>query len=189
MAEEFGAPELQKDRVEAATKVMGIFDRHFRGPQGSHIGTVLSAAAWLTGTSLYRSFGYEHQPEPGTVVLSEIANVEGPKLLNLFLFFLFQNGLRIKPDQFILETPDGYKPLKTITEIQAAHQDEYNQIMKKHGLNYVDGARSGIVVCSMLVTIHCVDKKDMDPRLAAGMVSMAVVEGTKTAPPALQSAV
>jgi hypothetical protein len=186
MAEEFGAPELQKQRVEAATKVMGIFDRHFRGPQGSHIGTVLSAAAWLTGTSLYRSFGFEPQVEPGTVVLSDKANEEGPKLLNLFLFFMYQNGLVIKPDQFILEIPDGYKPLKTITEVQEAHQEEYNAIMLSHGLDYVDGARSGIVVCSMLVDIHCVDKKDMDARLAAGMISMGIVAGTKTAPPPLK---
>lgn len=178
----FGSPILQANRVEAATEVMGIFDRHFTTSNGVHAGTVLSTAAWLAGTSLYRSFGYPQEHEPGMVILSEIANQEFPKLLNLFQFYIFQSGLPLQADQFILQIPDEHKPLKTILEIQEAHQDEYNAIMKRHGLDYLDGARAGMIVCSMVFSYHCLQRKDIDPRLGAGIISMGIVAGSKTAP-------
>jgi hypothetical protein len=180
--DDFGDPKLQQNRVNAAIKFMGTFDKHFGGPQGSHAGTVISTAAWLAGTSLYRSLGYEHQAEPGAVILSDKVNEELPKLLNLFMFFLFQNGIRLKPDQLIVETPEVHKPLKTIEQIQEEFQEEYNAIMKDHGLDYLDGARAGVVACSMLVQFHCSDRKDMDPKLAAGIVVMGITTGAKTCP-------
>lgn len=184
--EVFGSPTLQKNRVDAATEVMGIFDRHFRTPQGIHPGTVLSATSWLAGTSLYRSFGYDQETKPGTMILSEKANQEWPKLMDLFTYYMFQGGTNLKPDQFILQVPDIHKPLKTILQIQEAHQDEYNAIMKKHGLDYMDGARAGIIVCSMLFNYHCVKRQDIDPRLGAGIISTGIVTGVKTSPTPLK---
>ena len=180
--EMFGSPALQKNRADAAAEVMGIFDRHFRTPQGIHPGTVLAAAAWLAGTSLYRSFGYPQSPEPGTVMLSEKANQEFPKLLDLFTYYMFKGGTQIKPEHFILETPESLKPQKTILQIQEANQEEYNAIMKKHRLDYLDGARAGIIACAMLFNYHCVKRQDLDPRLGAGIISMGIVTGAKTAP-------
>jgi hypothetical protein len=178
----FGSPALQKNRADAATEVMGIFDRHFRTPEGIHAGTVLAAGAWLAGTSLYRSFGYPQTAEPGTVMLSEKANQAFPKLLDLFTYYMFQGGTQIKPEQFILQTPDAFQPRKTILQIQEAHQDEYNTIMKRHKLDYLDGARAGVIVCAMLFNYHCVKRKDLDPRLGAGIISMGIVTGAKTVP-------
>ena len=178
----FGSPALQKNRADAAAEVMGIFDRNFRTPQGAHPGTVLSAAAWLAGTSLYRSFGYTQNPEPGTVMLSEKANQAFPRLLDLFTYYISKGGTQIKPEHFILETPDALKPTKTILQIQEAHQDEYNAIMKKHNLGYLDGARAGIIACAMVFNYHCVKRQELDPRLGAGIISMGIVTGAKTAP-------
>jgi len=178
----FGSPALQKNRADAAAEIMGIFDRHFRTPQGTHPGTVLSAAAWLAGTSLYRSFGYAQDPEPGTGMLSEKANQAFPRLLDLFTYYMTKGGAQIKPEQFILETPEAFKPLKTILQIQEAHQAEYNAIMKKHNLDYLDGARAGIIACAMLFNYHCVKRQDLDPRLGAGIISIGIVTGVKTAP-------
>jgi len=183
----FGSPALQKNRADAAREVMGIFDRHFRTPQGIHPGTVLSAGAWLAGTSLYRSFGYAQTSEPGGVMLSEKANQALPKLLGLFTYYLAQSGTQIKQDQFILEIPEDFKPLRTLLEVQEAHQDEYNAIMKKHNLNYLDGARAGVIVCSMLFNYHCVKRQDLNPRLGAGIISMGIVTAAKTAPMPLPS--
>lgn len=185
--EMFGSPALQKNRAEAATEVLKLFDRDFRTPQGVHAGTVLSAAAWLAGTSLYRSFGYPQSPEPGTVMLSEKANREFPKLLDLFTYYMVKGGTQIKPEHFILETPESLKPRKTILQIQETHQDEYNAIMKKHNLDYLDGARAGIIACAMLFNYHCVKRQDLDPRIGAGLISMGVVTGAKTAPAPLKT--
>jgi hypothetical protein len=43
-----------------------------------HAGTVLSVAARLTGTSLYRSLNYEKNIAPDTVVLSDKVNEAWP---------------------------------------------------------------------------------------------------------------
>jgi hypothetical protein len=180
--EVFGSAALQKNRAEAATEILRIFDRHFRTPQGIHPGTVLSAAAWLAGTSLYRSFGYTQNPEPGTVMLSEKANQQVSKLLDLFTYYMLQSGTHIRPEQFILQIPEPFKPQKTLVQIQDAHQDEYNVIMKRHNLDYADGARAGVIVCSMLFNYHCVKRQDLDPRLGAGIISMGIMTGAKTAP-------
>jgi len=181
----FGSPMLQKNRVDAATEVMEIFDRNFQTPQGPHAGTALSAAGWLAGTSLYRSFGYEENHEPGTVILgmpSEKANQESQKLFNLFTYYLFQSGIPIKPEQFILQVPEEHKPLQTILQVQAAHQDEYNAIMKRHGLDYLEGARAGMIVCSMAMGYLCLTRKSIDPRIGAGIVSTSIIMGAKTTP-------
>lgn len=182
----FGSPALQRDRAEAAKEILRIFDRHFRTPQGIHPGTVLSAAAWLAGTSLYRSFGYAQNPEPGTMMLSEKANQEFPKLLDLFTYYMAQSGAQIKPEQFILQIPEAFKPQMTLLQVQEAHQDEYNAIMKRHNLDYLDGARAGVIACSMLFNYHCVKRQDLDPRLGAGIISMGIVTGAKTAPTPLK---
>jgi hypothetical protein len=178
----FGSPTLQKNRIDAATEVMEIFDRNFQTPQGPHAGTALSAAGWLAGTSLYRSFGHAQNPEPGTVMLSEKANQESQKLLNLFMYYLLQSGAQIKPEQFILQVPEAHKPLQTILQVQTAHQDEYNAIMKRHGLDYLEGARAGMIVCSMAFGYLCLRRKDIDPRIGAGIISTGIVAGAKTAP-------
>jgi hypothetical protein len=100
---------------------------------------------------------------------------------------MVKGGTQIKPEQFIIQIPEAHKPLKTILQIQEAHQDEYNAILKQHGLNYLDGARAGIIVCSMLFSYHCIKRQDLDPRLGAGIISMGIVTGAKTVPMPLKS--
>jgi hypothetical protein len=59
--------------------------------------------------------------------------------------------------------------------------------MKNHGLDYLNGARAGMMVCSMVFQYHYTVAKDIDPYIATGIVAMGVVEGAKTAPPPLGS--
>ena len=179
----FGSPELQKKRYDAAVEFLGVMQKHFLSSDGkAHAGTVLSAAAWLAGTSLYRSLNYKQNPAPGTVVLSNEVNEAGPKLIKLFMYYLERNGTHLRSDQLILDPPDQHKPLKDISQIQNEFQDQYNEIMKKYGLDYLDGARAGMIVCSIVFQYHCEKMKDMDPRLGAGMISIGIITGAKTSP-------
>lgn len=183
MNEVFGDPSLQEKRVAAATDVMKLFDRFFKpSEQDVHVETVLFSAACLSGTSLFRSFGYSQNTEPGTVVLSDQANQAGSNLMNLFMFFIQKYAVSLKPDQLVTTFADTNKPQMTILHIQENLQDSYHAIMEKYGLSYLDGARSGIVVCSMLYGHHCVDRKDIDLGLGAGIIGMGLVEGAKTTP-------
>ena len=69
----------------------GVLHANFLSADGKgHAGTILSAAAWLAGTSLYRSLGYKQNPAPGTIMLSNEVDEEWPILLNIFLLYCRQ---------------------------------------------------------------------------------------------------
>lgn len=181
----FGSPEMQKKRADAAMEFVKAFQEKLPLVGGKpHAGTVLSAAARLAGTSLFRAI-HKKDFEPGVVVLSEEVNQAYPQLLNLFAFYCKQNGLDVMSRPLVTQFPEQNKPLMKVEEVQAEYQDQYNAIMKKYGLDYLDGARAGMIVCSMVFNYHCVNVKDLDPYVATGIVAMGVVEGAKTAPPPL----
>ncbi len=180
----FLLPEMQKKCYEAAMEFVKAFQEKIPLVKGKpHAGTVLAVAARIAGTSLYRSMNYSHNAIPGTVVLSEEVNQAWPHLMNLFAFYCKQNGIDIMSKPVVTEFPEKDKPLMTVEQIQAEYQDQYNEIMKKHGLDYLNGARAGMIVCSMVFQYHCAKAKDIDPYVAAGIVAMGIVEGAKTAPP------
>jgi hypothetical protein len=148
-------------------------------------GTVLSVAARLAGTSLYRSLNDKKDIAPGVIVLSNEVNAAWPQLMNLFAFYCKQNGMDVMAKPLLTVFPDKDKPLMSVEQVLEEYQDQYHAIMKKHGLDYLNGARAGMVVCSIIFQHHCTVVKDIDPFVATGIVAMGVVEGAKTAPPPL----
>jgi hypothetical protein len=87
----------------------------------------------------------------------------------------------------VTKFPDKDKPLMETEQVLMEYQDQYHEIMKKHGLDYLNGARAGMIVCSIIFQYHCTTAKDIAPDVAAGIVAMGIVEGAKTAPPPLGS--
>jgi hypothetical protein len=87
----------------------------------------------------------------------------------------------------VTEFPEGDKPLMELAQVQEAYQVEYDKVMKKHGLDYLEGARAGMILCSIVFNYHCGSNKDIDPYVATGIVAMGVVEGAKTSPQPLKS--
>lgn len=184
----FGSPEMQKKRYDAAIEFLGVIQESVLSADGkAHAGTVLSAAAWLAGTSLYRSLNYKHNSPPGTVILSDEVNEEWPKLMNLFMHYCHRSGFALKPDELVVKTPDEHKPQMEILQVQERFQDQHNEVMKKHGLDYLEGARASMIVCSVIFQYHCATARDIAPAIAAGIVAMGIVTGAKTVPPPLGS--
>lgn len=179
----FSSPEQNKKRYEAAMEftqqVLQDKAPLLRG--GPHAGTVMSLAGRLAGTSLFRAIN-KIDVAPGVVVLSDEVNEAYPQLLNMFAFYCKQNGIDVMAKPLVTEFPENDKPLMELAQIQENYQDEFNEIMKKHGLDYLEGARAGMVICSMVFNYHCVNNKDIDPYVATGIVAMGVVEGAKTSP-------
>jgi hypothetical protein len=179
---------MQKKRYDAALEFLKSFQERMPLVGGKpHAGTVLSVAARLAGTSLYRSLHYKDDVAPGTVVLSDEVNNAWPQLMNLFAFYCKQNGFDVMSKPPITEFPERDKPRMSVEQIRQEYQDQYNEIMKRHGLDHLDAARTGMIVCSIIFQYHCTRAKDIDPYVAAGIVAMGVVEGAKTAPPPLGS--
>jgi hypothetical protein len=186
--EAFFSPEMQKKRYEAAMDFLKYFQNRTPLIDGKpHAGTVLAVAARLAGTSLYRSLNYRNDFTPGVVVLSEEVNQAWPQLMNLFALYCKQNGLDVTGQPLVTHFAEKDKPRMSVEEVQREYQDAYNEIMKKHGLDDLNAARAGMVVASVVFEHHCKVVKDIDPRVATGIVAMGIVEGAKTAPPPLGS--
>ena len=181
--------KLKKGRV-AAAEFIPVLRNKFAAPDGSvHAGTILSAAAWLTGTSLYRSFNFKEDTPPGTTIKSDEVNKEWESLMYLFEQYNFQKA-DIPVGRLILAAlaaPDSFKPQVEMSHVQKELQDQFNAVMKKHGFDYLDGARAGIVLCSMLLQYYSTAKL-IDPYIAAGIVAQGILEAAKTAPPPMRSA-
>ena len=178
----FSSPEQNKKRYEAATDFLQFFQEKTPLKDGRpHAGTVFSIAARLAGTSLFRAINKQDY-EPGVAVLSEEVNLAYPQLLKIYAFFCKQDGIDVMAKPLVQEIPDQDKPLMELTRVRAEYQQEYNLIMKKHGLDHLESARAGMVICSLFFNYHCVKNKDIDPYVATGIVAMGVVEGAKTSP-------
>ena len=188
MDDAFLSPEMQKKRHDAAMEFIKIFQEKMPLLGGKpHAGTVLAVTARLAGSSLYRSLNSQKDIVPGTVVLSNEVNEAWPQLMNIFAFYCKQNGIDVMSKPMITKFPEQNKPLMEVDQVLAEYQDQYHEIMKKHGLDYLDGARAGMVVCSITFHYHCMTVKDIDPYVATGIIAMGIVEGAKTAPPPLGS--
>jgi len=184
------SPEMQKKRYDSAMEFVKVFQEKMPLVDGKpHAGTVLSTAARLAGTSLYRSLNYKNDFTPGVVVLSNEVNEAWPQLMNLFAFYCKQNEIDVMSKPLITKFSEQDKPRMEVDQVLAEYQDQYHEIMKKHGLDYLNAARAGMVVCSIVFQYHYTVAKDIDPFVAAGIIAMGIVEGAKTAPPPLGSAV
>lgn len=185
----FLSPEMQKKRYDAALEFVKALQERMPLLRGKpHAGTVLAVAGRLAGASLFRTLNYKDtEIRPGMVVLSEAANEAWPQLMNQFAFYCKQNGVDVMSKPMVTEFPEQNKPLMSVDQVLAEYQDQYHEIMKKHGLDYLQGARAGMVVSSIVFEYHCKKVKDIDPFVATGIVAMGVVEGAKTAPPPLGS--
>lgn len=180
------SPEMQKKRYEAAMEFVKELQEKIPLVGGKpHAGTVLAIAARLAGTNLYRAMNYSQDVQPGTVVLSEEVNQAWPQLMNQFAFYCKQNGIDVMSKPPVTEFPQKDKPVMTVEQVQLEYQDQYDRIMKNHGLDYLNAARTGMVVSSIVFQFHCTRAKDIDPHIGAGIVAMGIVEGAKTAPPPL----
>ncbi len=179
--------EMQKKRYEAALEFLKAFQDRIPLVGGKpHAGTVLAVTARLAGTSLYRALNYKKDIAPGTIVLSEEVNEAWPQLMNLFAFYCKQNGVDVMAKPLVTVFPEQDKPRMSVEQVQKEYQNQYDEIMKRHGLDYVNGARAGMVICSIIFQYHCMVTRDIDPYVATGIVAMGVVEGAKTAPPPLK---
>jgi len=182
-------PEKLKKGRKAALEFLPILETELTSPDGSlHAGTILSTAAWLAGTSLYRSFEFKEENPPGTVVKSDEVNKEWKSLMVLLEEYNFQRR-DIPVGRLMLAAlaaPESFKPQVEMLHVLGELQERYNAVMKKHGIDYLDGARTGIVLCSILIQQYNT-ARIIDPYEAAGIVAQRVLEAAKTVPPPLKS--
>ncbi len=179
------ALELAKRRQDAANEVLALLERHFATSE-QHPESVLFAASWLSGTSLFRALKLGGKLGPGVVVLSDKVNEEWPKLMRTFVYLLEKFGIKVTTDEATFRIPPEHQSHESLRQIQEELQTPYNSIMAAHGFDYAEGAKTGAVVCALLVKGYCGTHQLLEPGLAAGIVAMGFVEGAKTTPAPLE---
>lgn len=183
-------PEKPRRARKAALEFLPMLKANLVASDGSlHAGTMLCAAAWLTGTSLRRSFNFTEKDPLGTVIKSDKINREWESLIYLLEHYNFQKA-DIPVGRLVLAAmgaPHFFKPEVEMLRVQSELQEQYNAVMKKHGFGYLDGARVGIILCSVLIQQYSA-ARIIDADAAAGIVAQGIFEAAKAVPPPLKSA-
>lgn len=170
------AYEIAKRRQAAANEVVSMLEDEYDTTFGRHAASVLHAAAWLAGISLRRSLQSNGNSPAGATSGVDGSNEE-LKLMKVFMFLIDKNGIKLKPEEYTVEVPDEHSPRITIPETEQKFGDRYDEIMEQHGFDHTDGARTGAVVCARLVKLHCINRSDVAPDIAASIVAKGFVEG------------
>ena len=181
--------EFRKGRA-AAEEILPLLKKKLATPDGRlHAGTALSAAAWLTGTSLYRSFHGGREDQSDTLLKSEKVNQEWERLVYLLEEYNFQKA-DIPVGRLVLAAmgaPAFFRPQAALPDVQSELQEPYHAVLRKHGFDDREGARVGVILCSLLIQQYS-GARIIDADAAAGIVAQGIFEAASAAPPPLNSA-
>lgn len=158
------AYEIARRRKAAAGEIEAMLEDQYEAAFDAHAASLLHAAAWLAGNSLRRAF-----PADGAA--------EELKLVKAFMFLVDKFGIQIKPNDYAAEIPPGQGTRLTPEEIEAKFGPRFDEVMQHHGFDFADGARTGAVVCARLVRLHCANRSDLEPQVAARLVTAGISEG------------
>jgi hypothetical protein len=147
-----------------------------------HVETLIASTAWMAGSLLYRSFGFDPALPPGTAVLSDQANQQGPRLMEVMLAALRQMGHDLNEaslDRAFLTTEASQLDFQAASERLAPF---FLKIAELKGLDLPRAAEAAAVATGLLV--H--DGREVLPVDRGAAIAVAgFVEGCKTAPQAV----
>lgn len=147
----------------------------------------IASAARLAGSFLYRSFELDVRlAEPGTVILSEEANEQGPQLIGIMAAMLQHYSISL--DQAKL----GGEPLKrgdppqlSTVESLSFLQEDALQIAESNGLSLKDAAMAAALATAFIVK-ECAPKTGAE--IGFNIAAYSFIEGCKTVPPVIGAA-
>ena len=150
-----------------------------------HAETLIASVARMAGSMMYRSFGFDNTIEPGTAVLSEQANIHGPKLMNVMFVTLQQLGDQVGEDNLNLEYASAQFSQLTFKESHDRLAPLFLKYCEVTPLGLHDAALGAAIATGILVH-DCREVLSADKGGAIAIYGF--VEGTKTAPFPLGSA-
>ena len=167
--------------VEAADLLNRALRKIIVSEQGSHAETLIAAAARMAGTMLFHSLspGLDHLP-PGTVCLTDQANEQGPKLMQLMFATLGQLGHKdIDRQTLVGNSGRSARSRLSLAETQEMLEPWYRKIQGLCGLSLREVADAGAIATAML--IH--DCRSVLPVPTGCAIAVdGMVESAKTVP-------
>ena len=146
--------------------------------RGLHAETLIISVARMSGSLLFRSFGIKQALQPGTAVLSEQANIEGPKLMNLMFATLQQLGDTIGEGNLDREYASAKYSQLTFKESHERLAPFFLKYCEVGPISHRDAAL-GAAIASGILIHEC--KPVLDITKGAAIAVYGFIEGTKTA--------
>ena len=177
----FFLPGDLKRTHEAALETLSLLKTQLHASDGSpHAPTILFTAAWLTGTSLYQSLQYEKISLPGTMVTLQDLNREWDSLVYLLEEYTLQRS-NVPIGRIVLAAmavPSSFKPQIGVSDVQGELQAQYTSVMKKHGFDFTEGTRVGVLLCSILIQEYN-RAGIIDADAATGLAAQGIFEAAR----------
>ena len=176
---------------DAQNKVAGelvdlIANRLGASGRAVHAETAIASAARLAGSLLLRSFDLKLDGiEPGSVVLSNDANQQGPELIGIVSAVLQGFDVAIDPEKLGgVSTNRGEEPELSVEQSLSLLQPEALRIAERHGLKLKESAQSSAVATGFIIR-EC--EASIGGEVGFNVAAYGLIEGCKTVPPSLES--
>jgi hypothetical protein len=161
---------------EFGTTAMRAFDQGGTFPAETVIGSV----ARMAGSFLFRSFELPLAGiQPGSVVLSEQANQQGPRLIHILGGVLENIGVKLDSSRLSAGQQMARGQKESFLETQGVLEAQFVAIRDKHGLSDGEAAESLAVATAVLIK-NCANL--LDPHVGFDLAVYGFIEGSKTAP-------
>jgi len=161
---------------EFGTAAMKAFDQDGTFPAEIVIGSV----ARMAGSFLFRSFGLPLTGiQPGSVVLSEQANQQGPRLVQILGGVLESMGVKLDSSKLSASQRTMKGQRESFLETQEVLEMRFAAIRAKYGLSDGEAADSAALATAVLIK-NCASL--LDPHVGFGLAVYGFIEGAKTAP-------
>lgn len=117
--------------------------------------------------------------EPGAAVLSEQANQQGPRLVQIVPGVLQSVGVKLDPSKVSASHANARGQKEPFLETQNVLGTQFVQVCERYGLNDVEAADAAAIATALLIK-NCSQR--LDPHAGFALAVYGFIEGTKTAP-------
>jgi len=178
--------QISKEQNKAAGELVDLVASKLGKGRAVHSETAIACIARLAGSLLFRSFDFNVQgQQPGTVILSNEANEEGPQLISIMLTMLQHFGVSLNQEMIGSESSkSGGTPQLSLLESLALLQEDAMRIAQNNGLGMKEMAWAGAMATAFVVK-ECANNIGSETGFNIAVYSF--IEGCKTMPPFVRS--
>ena len=174
--------QLSQAQSNAAGQIVDLIVTRLGEKRSVHAETAITSAARLAGSLLFSSFGLDLKDcEPGTVVLSEQANDQGPQLVSILGGILQLMDVPLDAQRLNAQPTALGEELKLTTlEALRLFRDDALKIAHDNELTLEEAAQAAAAATAFIVR-EC--SKTIGAEVGFNVAAFGFIEGCKTAPP------